>query len=556
MRTTSPNVEGRMNMTYEQTKPVCAAAGEPEDLALEAAPSKPNARQESTTHKSSRSGTPIDHIVVHYTTSRSIEGTISHFKTGTPRTSAHYIVGRDGALVQMVADDERAWHAGNADMNARSIGIEHVAKLGDKITDAQSSASIALIRYLMGAYRIPASNIIPHVCVKSTDCCGDLFKDFGGGAGLSCAQQRQAARKWLGANGIGVETEEFVGGRVAEWVGSAAVAGIAAEGASASQRLAMAKIIVDFEARRDAQGRLVVYTLRPEDGGGRYEVAGINERYHKAVCDELVDLIRRGRYDEAETRAAEFVASYTDRAQAWTQNPGLEFFLRDTMFNRGPGGAAWVLQKALGVAIDRDVGGETLAALRAAEGRPHDLLDRMRAAREANERLNRDHTTSIFWRGLVNRWNKARQAAQIFMQASEGETPVETAALRAGVDEAIAPAAAGGTDEGPDRLRQQRDTDLHERLRSRRQREALSDEGEPNLDLAGGGENLTVRASLIENNDDLALERVLGHSDLLPIHWLQRGLNVARSVCRVAVRDQAGVTLVYGTGSMIAPDLI
>jgi hypothetical protein len=101
-------------------------------------------------------------------------------------------------------------------------------------------------------------------------------------------------------------------------------------------------------------------------------------------------------------------------------------------------------------------------------------------------------------------------------------------------------AAAGGTDEGPDRLRQLRDTDLRERLRSRREREALSDEGEPNLDLAGAGENLTVRASLIENNDDLALERVLGHSDLLPIHWLQRGLNVARSVCRVAVRDQAG----------------
>jgi len=42
----------------------------------------------------------------------------------------------------------------------------------------------------------------------------------------------------------------------------------------------MAADIINFEARRDKRnGHLVVYNLPKNDGGGRYEVAGINERY-------------------------------------------------------------------------------------------------------------------------------------------------------------------------------------------------------------------------------------------------------------------------------------
>ena len=40
--------------------------------------------------------------------------------------------------------------------------------------------------------------------------------------------------------------------------------------ASAPQRLKMAQAILDFEARRDSRGKITVYYLRPEDGGGRY----------------------------------------------------------------------------------------------------------------------------------------------------------------------------------------------------------------------------------------------------------------------------------------------
>lgn len=175
-----------------------------EGMFAESGVSKPNVdRFEPTTHQSSRNGTLIDHIVIHYTTSRSIEGTISWFKNAPAgkRTSAHYIVGRDGALVQMVNDSDSAWHAGV--MNPRSIGIEHVAADGDEITTEQAITSSRLIAWLMQEYPIPKSNVIPHVCVKPTTCCGDLFVRFGGGANKSCDQQKAALHAWMASMSSG-----------------------------------------------------------------------------------------------------------------------------------------------------------------------------------------------------------------------------------------------------------------------------------------------------------------------------------------------------------------
>jgi hypothetical protein len=152
-------------------------------------------REVFSPHCNSRGGVAIDHIVLHYTTSRNIDGTISHFMNGTPKVSAHYVIGQDGELVQMVPDDKAAWHA--TVMNVRSIGIEHAAKAGDKITPAQEKTSIALIKWLVETYNIPRENIIPHVAVKSTSCPGDLFGAFGGKLGASKEVQIAAVNKWL-----------------------------------------------------------------------------------------------------------------------------------------------------------------------------------------------------------------------------------------------------------------------------------------------------------------------------------------------------------------------
>ena len=181
---------------------VCEACGEDSEDNGEASAKPRVDRWEETSHMSSRNNVDIDHIVIHYTTSRNIEGSINWFKHGRPRTSAHYIIGREGALVQMVNDSDRAWHAGSSAMNARSIGIEHVAAPGDEIAPEQAKISASLIRWLMREYAIPKANVIPHVCVKPTSCCGDLFRAFGGKAGAQCDVQKSALHKWMSANGI------------------------------------------------------------------------------------------------------------------------------------------------------------------------------------------------------------------------------------------------------------------------------------------------------------------------------------------------------------------
>ena len=169
--------------------------------------------------------------------------------------------------------------------------------------------------------------------------------------------------------------------------------------------------IVNFEARRDAQGHLRVYILPAGDGGGRYEVAGINDRYHPREAARLRQLIEAARFDEAEDYAAEVIADYTDVVSKWTTVPEIEAYLRDSAFNRGPGGAAKILQMALGVTVDGGVGPETLGALRKAEKDPAKLLAALRVAREKYE-MRVAGRREKFWKGLVNRWDNSLAFAQ------------------------------------------------------------------------------------------------------------------------------------------------
>ena len=190
------------------------------------------------------------------------------------------------------------------------------------------------------------------------------------------------------------------------------------------QRRRMCAAIVKFEARRDSQGRIAVHRLQPDDGGGRYEVCGINERYHKETADVLVALIEQDRHAEAEAIVVDYVGQYTDFVASWTAVPAVESYLRDCVFNRGPRGAARILQAALGVEADGVVGPQTRGALAAAEGDASALLGALRAAREQYERdvAGRDES-SRYWRGLVNRWNNALDVARSFPLAADGAAP-------------------------------------------------------------------------------------------------------------------------------------
>ena len=182
---------------------------------------------------------------------------------------------------------------------------------------------------------------------------------------------------------------------------------------SGSKRLAMASKILEFEARRDVLGRLKVYAIPSGDGGGAYEVAGICDRYHPAAAGRLKWLIEEKRFVDAEREAIEYIAQYTDCVAKWSKNPAVEFFLRDTAFNRGPTGSAKILQKACGVSTDGKVGPKTLAALAIREN-AISFLDVLRDAREWYEE-EIVGTREKFAKGLENRWAKARKASDLFV---------------------------------------------------------------------------------------------------------------------------------------------
>ncbi|WP_419799756.1 N-acetylmuramoyl-L-alanine amidase [Terasakiella sp.] len=76
--------------------------------------------------------TPIDMLVLHYTGMKSAQDALDRMCDSKAEVSAHYMIDEDGNIIQLVAEDKRAWHAGVAywrghtNINARSIGIEIV----------------------------------------------------------------------------------------------------------------------------------------------------------------------------------------------------------------------------------------------------------------------------------------------------------------------------------------------------------------------------------------------------------------------------------------------
>ncbi|MCT0200484.1 N-acetylmuramoyl-L-alanine amidase [Synechococcus sp. CS-1325] len=119
-------------------------------------------------------GVSINTVVIHYTTG-GLESAINTFKNPKEKVSAHYIIDKNGDIYQMVKDSDRAWHAEQA--NASSIGIEHVARDGDRLTDAQNSSSVQLIKWLISEYNITLANIKAHKQILPTSCPGTIFGD-------------------------------------------------------------------------------------------------------------------------------------------------------------------------------------------------------------------------------------------------------------------------------------------------------------------------------------------------------------------------------------------
>jgi len=163
--------------------------------------------------------------------------------------------------------------------------------------------------------------------------------------------------------------------------------------------------IFNREARRDANSNLAVYNLPSGDGGGSYEVAGINERYHPEEAAALRSLIQQGRYEEAESRAKNYIISYTNNAVSLAANSGSELSLRDMAFNRGLGGANWIAKYAAGLTPNTSMNDSARQQIiNAQQNDPQGFLQRLREGAERYE-LDVVGLRPQFIDGLRNRWN-------------------------------------------------------------------------------------------------------------------------------------------------------
>jgi N-acetylmuramoyl-L-alanine amidase len=107
-------------------------------------------------------------VILHHTGDRTLEEAQRTLTSPARKVSAHYLIGRDGRIVQLVDERQRAWHAGLAwwdglsDVNSASIGIELDNDGHEPFAEPQIQALLRLLADLRERYRIPVANFIGH----------------------------------------------------------------------------------------------------------------------------------------------------------------------------------------------------------------------------------------------------------------------------------------------------------------------------------------------------------------------------------------------------------
>jgi N-acetylmuramoyl-L-alanine amidase len=107
-------------------------------------------------------------IVLHQTSNDKLATALATLTDPRRKVSAHYLIGRDGSVMQLVDESARAWHAGDSwwggmsDLNSASIGIELDNTGNEPFAEPQILALLALLEELRTRHRIPAANVLGH----------------------------------------------------------------------------------------------------------------------------------------------------------------------------------------------------------------------------------------------------------------------------------------------------------------------------------------------------------------------------------------------------------
>lgn len=126
----------------------------------------------SPNHDARPDGVPVDTLILHYTGMRSAQEALDRLRDSEARVSSHYVVDEDGAVLRLVSEERRAWHAGLSywrgltGLNDRSVGIE-VVNPGHEwgyrdFPVLQMAAVCDLCLGVLSRHPIPARNIVAH----------------------------------------------------------------------------------------------------------------------------------------------------------------------------------------------------------------------------------------------------------------------------------------------------------------------------------------------------------------------------------------------------------
>jgi N-acetylmuramoyl-L-alanine amidase len=114
----------------------------------------------------------VDTVVLHYTGMQSGEEALARLCDPAAQVSAHYVVEEDGRVFRLVAEENRAFHAGvsswrgEGEMNARSIGIE-IVNPGHEwgyrdFRKTQIESVVALLKSICERHDIGPSRVLGH----------------------------------------------------------------------------------------------------------------------------------------------------------------------------------------------------------------------------------------------------------------------------------------------------------------------------------------------------------------------------------------------------------
>jgi N-acetylmuramoyl-L-alanine amidase len=114
----------------------------------------------------------VDMLILHYTGMKTAQEAIDRLSDVEAKVSSHYVVDEDGAILRLVPEDRRAWHAGvsywrgHTALNGRSVGIE-IVNPGHEwgyrdFPVLQMAAVCDLCLSILSRHRIPARNVVAH----------------------------------------------------------------------------------------------------------------------------------------------------------------------------------------------------------------------------------------------------------------------------------------------------------------------------------------------------------------------------------------------------------